>query len=133
MATIGNCSTRINLKYFVALGMLLASLFYMSFSFLVAFSHHFSYPFLVVAMCFNAYFQSTGWPGIVGIIGNWFGKGKRGLLMGIWALNANAGNILALVTCNILDQSYHLYWTANFFTTGFFSLSIALLCLLILK
>jgi sugar phosphate permease len=133
MATIGNFSSKINLKYFVAVGMLLSSIFYMSFSFLFVITNHQNYPFLVVMMCFNAFFQSTGWPGIVGIAGNWFGKGRRGLLMGIWAVNANAGNILAFVLCNALAKTFHLYWTANFFATGLFSLGIALMCLAFLK
>lgn len=29
-------------------------------------------------------FQSTGWPSVVSVMGQWFGKGKRGLIMGIW-------------------------------------------------
>jgi len=27
-------------------------------------------------------------------MGNWFGKGKRGLLIGIWSGNASIGNII---------------------------------------
>jgi OPA family glycerol-3-phosphate transporter-like MFS transporter 1/2 len=104
MATIGNLSSRISLKYFVVIGIIMSSFFYMSFSFVFLFSKHFYYALVVVVMCFNGFFQSTGWPGIVGIIGNWFGKERRGLLMGTWALNANIGNIVALVLCNILDK-----------------------------
>ena len=29
-------------------------------------------------------FQSTGWPSVVAVMGRWFGKGKRGLIMGVW-------------------------------------------------
>lgn len=76
----------------------------MSFSIVYCISHFFNYAFIVVMMCFNGYFQCTGWPGVVGIVGNWFGKGKRGLLMGFWAVNSNIGNIFALVICNIFDQ-----------------------------
>jgi OPA family glycerol-3-phosphate transporter-like MFS transporter 1/2 len=28
-------------------------------------------------------FQSSGWPSVVAVVGNWFGKSKRGLIMGI--------------------------------------------------
>lgn len=106
MATIGNLSTKINLKYFVSIGIILSSIFYMSFSILYCISHVFNYVFVVIMMCLNGYFQCTGWPGVVGIVGNWFGKGKRGLLMGFWAVNSNIGNIFALVICNIFDQTY---------------------------
>lgn len=85
--------------------MILSSIFYMSFSIYYLIAHVFNYAFVVIMMCLNGYFQSTGWPGVVGVIGNWFGKGKRGLLMGFWAVNSNVGNIAALVMCNVLDQS----------------------------
>jgi len=49
----------------------------------------------MVFMCLNGFFQCTGWPGVVGIMGNWFEKGKTGLILGIWAINANIGNIIA--------------------------------------
>lgn len=29
-------------------------------------------------------------------MGNWFGKGNRGILMGIWAGNSNVGDIIGL-------------------------------------
>jgi len=104
MATIGNLSSKVNLKYFVGIGLILSSLFYMSFSFSYLAANYYSYLFMVIAMCLNGFFQSTGWPGVMGIVGNWFGKGKRGLLMGFWGINSNIGNIIALILCNILDQ-----------------------------
>lgn len=54
-------------------------------------------------MCLNGFVQSTGWPGVMGVMGNWFGKGGRGLLMGIWGINANIGNIIASVMCSIIQ------------------------------
>lgn len=42
-------------------------------------------------------FQSTGWPSVVAIMANWFGKGKRGLVMGIWNAHTSLGNILGTV------------------------------------
>lgn len=133
MATIGNLSSKFNLKYFVGVGMLLSAVFYMSFSVYNLATHQFSYVLMAVAMCLNGFFQSTGWPGVVGVMGNWFGRGKRGMLMGFWAVNANAGNILALVLCNILDQGKHLPWTTNFLATGGFCLAVAILCMLVLE
>lgn len=133
MATIGNLSSRIGLKYFVGIGMILSAFYYMSFSFSYLFTHSYSYLVLVIGMCFNGFFQSTGWPGVMGIVGNWFGKGKRGLLMGFWGINANVGNIIALVVCNILDQSNHLPWTYNFIVTGCFTIAVGICCIIFLK
>jgi MFS transporter, OPA family, solute carrier family 37 (glycerol-3-phosphate transporter), member 1/2 len=38
-------------------------------------------------------FQSSGWPSVVAVVGNWFGKSKRGLIMGIWNAHTSVGNI----------------------------------------
>ena len=38
-------------------------------------------------------FQSTGWPSVVAVVGNWFGKSKRGLIMGVWNAHTSVGNI----------------------------------------
>ena len=38
--------------------------------------------------------QSTGWPGVVAVMGNWFGKKRRGLLLGVWNAHTSVGNIL---------------------------------------
>jgi sugar phosphate permease len=45
-------------------------------------------------MAFNGFCQSPCWPGLVAIMGNWFGKNSRGLLMGLWSGNSNAGDII---------------------------------------
>lgn len=132
MAITGNFSSRMNLKYFIGIGMVLASISYMSFSFLFLFSGWLSYPFVVVMMCINGFFQSTGWPGVMGVIGNWFGKQKRGLLMGFWAVNANVGNIIALVLLNILKNA-KFDWMYNFIITGCLCMLIAGLVLVFLK
>jgi OPA family glycerol-3-phosphate transporter-like MFS transporter 1/2 len=50
-------------------------------------------------------FQSTGWPSVVSIVANWFGKGKRGLIMGIWNAHTSIGNILGTVVAASLLSS----------------------------
>lgn len=95
MATIGNFAKKIPLNFFVGIGMVLATFCYVSFSINFQITGNFSYAMVTVMMCLNGFFQSTGWPGIMGIFGNWFGKGQRGVLMGIWSISANIGNIIA--------------------------------------
>ena len=36
------------------------------------------YGFVLVVL------QATGWPGVVSVMANWYGKGRRGLIMGLW-------------------------------------------------
>jgi sugar phosphate permease len=57
--------------------------------------HSFSY--FVVVSILAGLFQSTGWPSVVSIVANWSGKGKRGLIMGIWNAHTSVGNILGTV------------------------------------
>lgn len=102
MAVLGSFIGRFSLKWYVIIGMLLSALSYVSFALLYLMSGVFSVPFMAAMMCLNGFFQATGWPGLMGIIGNWFSKDKKGLLMAIWAMNANAGNILASTFCNLL-------------------------------
>jgi MFS transporter, OPA family, solute carrier family 37 (glycerol-3-phosphate transporter), member 1/2 len=102
MMTLGNFTHRVSLKLFVGYGMILSALFYSFFAIYYQIFKVFSIPLMVVMMCFNGFFQCTGWPGLMGIMGNWFGKGKTGIILGIWAINANIGNIIAELMCNIL-------------------------------
>lgn len=133
MATIGNLNGRIPAKYFISLGMFLSALSFMSFAFYYQSTNHFSYPMVAVFMCLNGFFQSTGWPGVMGVVGNWFGKGKRGLLMGIWAINANIGNIIASVLCNILDKKEKMSWTYNIIFTGSICIFFGILVIFFLQ
>ncbi|XP_068759959.1 sugar phosphate exchanger 3-like isoform X2 [Montipora capricornis] len=60
-----------------------------------------------VFMALNGLLQSTGWPCVVAVMGNWFGKSSRGIVFGIWSANASVGNIFgALQVAAILDYGY---------------------------
>jgi OPA family glycerol-3-phosphate transporter-like MFS transporter 1/2 len=58
-------------------------------------THMFSYYVFVSVGA--GLFQSTGWPSVVSIVAHWSGKGKRGLVMGIWNAHTSLGNILGTV------------------------------------
>ena len=45
-------------------------------------------------MILNGAFQSTVWPGLLKVMGNWFKDDKNALLMGLWASNSKIGNII---------------------------------------
>lgn len=53
-------------------------------------------------MSLTGFFQATAWPGLIGILGNWFKKENNGTVLGIWAMSGTIGNIYALNICNIL-------------------------------
>ncbi|CAN6449964.1 unnamed protein product [Victoria cruziana] len=110
----GHVGDRIDLRVFLAFGMvgsgILTILFGMGYWWSI---HSFTY-FLVVQMI-SGVFQSTGWPSVVAIVGNWFGKSKRGLIMGVWNSHTSVGNI-----CGSLIASWALEygWGWSFVLPG---------------
>lgn len=54
-------------------------------------------------------FQTSGWPGVVTVVGNWFGKGKRGLVFGVWNSHTSLGNILGgLIAAEFVETNWGL-------------------------
>ena len=52
------------------------------------------WPFLSL-MVVNGFAQSTGWPGNVGVLGNWLNREDRGRVMAVWATCYQLGSIFA--------------------------------------
>ena len=139
MMVLGSLIHKIPLKLYVgniftysAFGMIFATIFYVLVPIYYEIFGSFGHAAAIVFMSLNGFFQSTGWPGVVGIMGNWFEKGKTGLILGIWAINANIGNIIAELMCNILKNSFNASWTYNFYSTGIFTILVALLIIMFL-
>lgn len=60
-------------------------------------------------------FQTSGWPGVVTVVGNWFGRGKRGLIFGIWNSHTSLGNILgSLIAAEFVETD----WGLSFMVPG---------------
>ncbi|KAF5771256.1 putative glycerol-3-phosphate-transporting ATPase [Helianthus annuus] len=88
----GHIGDRMNLRIFLTIGMVGTGLFTSLFGLGYWANIHMFYYYLVVQMAAGL-FQSTGWPSVVAVVGNWFGKSKRGLIMGIWNAHTSVGNI----------------------------------------
>ena len=59
--------------------------------------------------------QTTGWPGVVTVVANWFGKGKKGLIFGIWNSHTSIGNIVGgLLAGHFVDTN----WGLSFIVPG---------------
>jgi len=72
-------------------------------------THFYNKVFYSVIWCFNGLIQSTGWPSVVAVMGNWFGKSGRGLVFGIWSSCASVGNIIgAVLTASVIDYGYEV-------------------------
>lgn len=128
MATIGTMTNKMSLNWYLGIGMIMAASSFASFAIAAQVTHELSKPLTLVAMGLNGFFQSTGWPGMMATMGNWFGKGKRGLLLAFWSVNANIGNIVGSVVCSNLST-----WEMNVFVTASLSIVIAILIILFLQ
>lgn len=56
---------------------------------------HVSPAWLLSFACLNGVGQSTGWSGLVKMMGDWFSGGKRGIVMAWWGTNYVLGGFLA--------------------------------------
>nr|CAD1820732.1 unnamed protein product [Ananas comosus var. bracteatus] len=88
----GHLGDRIDLRILLTIGMLGTGVFTSLFGVGYWLDVHSFVYFLVIQMVAGM-FQSTGWPSVVAVVGNWFGKRKRGLIMGIWNAHTSVGNI----------------------------------------
>lgn len=97
----GHVGDRMDLRIFLTVGMVGTGLFTALFGVGFWANIHVFYYYLVVQMLAGL-FQSTGWPSVVAVVGNWFGKKKRGLIMGIWNAHTSLGNITGSVVASTL-------------------------------
>ncbi|KAB7503871.1 Glucose-6-phosphate exchanger [Armadillidium nasatum] len=103
----GVIAERSRLNVFLSIGMMLSGIMTAAFGFGYTFNIHvFSYFFIV---------QSSGWPGVVAVMGNWYGKRKRGLIMGIWNSHTSVGNILGTLIATAFLNSR---WDFSFIVPG---------------
>lgn len=128
MATIGTMTNRFRLNFYLATGMFVAAFGFSTFAIYGYIKNDLSIPLMFVGMAINGYAQSTGWPGMMATMGNWFGKGRRGLLLAFWSVNANVGNIVGSVVCSFLND-----WRLNVVVTAIISAAIGLLVMVFLK
>nr|CAH0105951.1 unnamed protein product [Daphnia galeata] len=108
MYLMGSLGERINVRYFLSIGMMFSGIF--SFLFGMAYwTNIHSLAYFIIVQVLAGLFQSTGWPGCVAAVGNWFGKSKRGLIMGIWRSHHSIGNIAgSLIAGAFVEYSWGL-------------------------
>ncbi|XP_028932096.1 glucose-6-phosphate exchanger SLC37A2 isoform X2 [Ornithorhynchus anatinus] len=105
---------RLPLRYYLSSGMLLSGVFTALFGLGYFWSIHALWYYVLVQI-FNGLVQTTGWPSVVTCVGNWFGKGKRGLIMGIWNSHTSVGNILGSLIAGVWVGSA---WGLSFLVPG---------------
>eukprot|EP00257_Ricinus_communis_P023042 XP_015582925.1 putative glycerol-3-phosphate transporter 5 isoform X1 [Ricinus communis] len=97
----GHVGDRIDLRLFLVSGMMGSGILTIAFGLGYWFNVHFLGFFLGVQFLCGL-FQSIGWPCVVAVVGNWFGKAKRGFIMGVWNSHTSVGNIVGSVAASAL-------------------------------
>lgn len=123
----GHLADTTDLRLFLAIGMLLSGIFTVAFGMGYWFGVH-SFLYFVVVQILCGLFQSTGWPCVVAVVGNWFNS-KRGMIMGVWNSHTSVGNIIgSIVASSMLKYG----WGWSFFWPGFFVFLIGIVVYLFL-
>ncbi|XP_062845011.1 glucose-6-phosphate exchanger SLC37A2 [Trichomycterus rosablanca] len=110
----GMFGERLPLRYYLTSGMLLSCLFTSLFGLGFYWNIH-SLWYYCIMQALNGLVQTTGWPAVVACVGNWFGKGKRGLIMGVWNSHTSVGNILGSLIAGAFVSSS---WGMSFIVPG---------------
>ncbi|KAK4343250.1 hypothetical protein RND71_036344 [Anisodus tanguticus] len=119
----GHIGDNIDLRVFLTVGMLGSGVLVIIFGLGYFLDVHWLGFFLIVQILCGL-FQSIGWPCVVAVVGNWFGKAKRGLIMGVWNSNTSVGNIIgSLVASSVLGFG----WGWSFLLPRIFILVVAVL------
>ncbi|XP_037912706.1 glucose-6-phosphate exchanger SLC37A2 isoform X1 [Hermetia illucens] len=114
MFVSGFVAERVSIRYFLSFGMILSGIFTYLLGVAKTSSIHNLWYFLIV-QAFAGVVQTTGWPGVVTVVGRWFGKTKRGLIFGIWNSHTSIGNILGSVIAAAYVESD---WSLSFIVPG---------------
>ncbi|XP_066991166.1 glucose-6-phosphate exchanger SLC37A2 isoform X2 [Anabrus simplex] len=114
MFVSGFVAERVNLRYFLALGMIFSGIFSYLFGIGKSYGIHDLWYYIIVQIL-GGIVQTTGWPGVVTVIGNWFGEGNRGLIFGIWNSHTSLGNILGSL---IAGEYVETDWSLSFIVPG---------------
>uniref|UniRef100_UPI003AB056C6 glucose-6-phosphate exchanger SLC37A1 isoform X2 n=1 Tax=Centroberyx gerrardi TaxID=166262 RepID=UPI003AB056C6 len=124
----GIIGERLPIRLYLTVGMLTSGLFTCLFGLGYIYNIH-SLGFYVFVQVANGLVQTTGWPSVVTCIGNWFGKGRRGLIMGLWNSHTSVGNILGSLIAGYWVSSN---WGLSFIVPGLIIAAMGVVCFLFL-
>ncbi|XP_042315511.1 glucose-6-phosphate exchanger SLC37A1 isoform X2 [Sceloporus undulatus] len=124
----GIIGERLPIRYYLTGGMFASGFFTAMFGFGYFYNIH-NLWFYIITQIANGFVQTTGWPSVVTCIGNWFGKGRRGLIMGLWNSHTSVGNILGSL---IAGYWVSTCWGLSFVVPGIIISLMGIVCFLFL-
>ncbi|XP_028796211.1 putative glycerol-3-phosphate transporter 4 [Neltuma alba] len=114
MYVSGHLGDTLDLRLFLTMGMIASGVFVGLFGMGYFWKIH-AFSYYLIMQMIAGLFQATGWPSVVAVIGNWFGKRKRGLIMGVWNAHTSVGNISgSLLAVSVLKYG----WGWSFIVPG---------------
>ncbi|CAB3996938.1 poly [ADP-ribose] polymerase 14-like, partial [Paramuricea clavata] len=119
----GYIAEHMDIRFFLTGGMILSGTFSILFGLGYFLKIH-SLAFFIIMQLLAGLAQSSGWPAVVEAIGNWFGKGQRGLIMGIWNSHTSVGNIAGSAIAAVWSDDK---WGWSFIVPGFIIIAAGLL------
>lgn len=126
MYVAGHLGDRLDLRIVLTYGMVCTGIFTCLFGVGYWLNVHNFYYYLAIQMVAGL-FQSSGWPTVVAVMGNWFGKSKRGLIMGVWNAHTSIGNIMgSLISSTLLKYGWGWSFVVPGVVIGLFGLVVFL-------
>ncbi|KAF2357601.1 Major facilitator superfamily [Trinorchestia longiramus] len=104
MFVSGYIAERSNLRLYLSTGMLLTGLFNVMLGLGYWIDQH-SFAYFLVFNILAGASQATGWPAVVALMGNWFGRSRRGFIMGAWNVHTSVGNMFGSFIAGLFVQS----------------------------
>ncbi|OQR66130.1 sugar phosphate exchanger 2-like [Tropilaelaps mercedesae] len=114
MFAAGFVAERMHLRYFLSLGMVLSGLTTYVFGLGHTLDIHSIWFYVCVQLAAGGV-QSAGWPAVVTVMSNWYGKTKKGLIFGIWNAHTSVGNIVGAVIASAFVETD---WGYSFYVPG---------------
>ncbi|XP_018420480.1 PREDICTED: glucose-6-phosphate exchanger SLC37A2 isoform X1 [Nanorana parkeri] len=124
----GMFGERLPLRYYLSGGMVICGVFTTFLGLGYYWKIH-ALWYYILFQILNGVAQTTGWPSVVALMGNWFGKGKRGFIMGIWNSHTAVGNILGSLIAGAFVSSA---WGLSFIVPGVIIAVLGIICFLFL-
>ena len=104
----GSVADRVDLRVFLTVGMLGSGLFTVMFG-LAYRARVLSIWYFFCVQALTGLFHTTGWPGVLTVVANWFQNDRKGFTIGAWYSHASVGNILGAIIAGIFaDDNWGL-------------------------
>jgi len=115
----GHLADHMSLRLFLTIGMTGSAIFVAMIGAAAAFDIH-NIWYFYTCYAIQGLFQSTGWPAVVAVMGNWFPKSTRGLVMGIWNAHTSVGNIIGSLLSGAALGMNPTVWHGNNWPMAFY-------------